>query len=260
MKQFFRNRIVVGVTCILAALLFFFGIGPMVLNHVSQQVWVTRVAKEIPANSQIKENMLETVKIGGYNMPSGVIADKSDIVNKYSTTKMEPGDYIFSSKISSMPSGTDAYLAKLDGTKVATSVAVKSLDDSLSGRLQPGDIISLDVADYGEMKQTVAPPDLQYVLLIGAITESGTESDQTVIEKSAGQNNSSANSRDNLPSTLMVLVTPEQKKSLVDYNKNGSLHASLVYRGTNENAQKFLDLENQFLLKEKAGGSSAGSK
>lgn len=259
MKQFFRNRIVVGVTCILAALLFFFGVGPMVLNHVSQQVWVTRVAKEIPANTQIKENMLETVKIGGYNMPSGVIADKSDVINKYSTIKMEPGDYIFSSKLSSLPSGTDAYLAKLDGTKVATSVSVNSLDDSLSGRLQPGDIISLDVADYGEMKQTVAPPDLQYVLLIGAITESGTESDQTVIEKSSSQN-SSTNSRDNLPSTLMVLVTPEQKKSLVDYNKNGSIHASLVYRGTNENTQKFLDLENQFLLKAKAGDSSAGSK
>lgn len=68
MKQFFRNRIVVGVTCILAALLFFFGVGPMVLNHISQQVWVTRVAKEIPANTQIKENMLETVKIGGYTI------------------------------------------------------------------------------------------------------------------------------------------------------------------------------------------------
>lgn len=259
MKHFFRNRTVIGITCILAALLFFFGIGPVVLSHVTQQVWVTRVKKEIPANTQIKESMLETVKIGGYNMPTGVITKESDIVNQYSTIKMEPGDYIFSSKISALPSGTDAYLAKLDGTKVATSVSVKSLDDSLSGKLQPGDIISLDIADYGEMKQTVLPPELQYVLLIGTITDSGTESDQTAIEKSNGQNNSGS-SKDNLPSTLMVLVTPEQKKSLVDYNKNGSVHASLVYRGTRDNAQKFLDLEEQFLLKEKAGDSSAGSK
>ena len=259
MKQLFRNRVVVGVTCILAALLCFFGIGPMVLNHVTQQVWVTRIAKEIPANTQIKEDMLETVKVGGYNMPSGVIAEKSDIVNKYSTIKMEPGDYVFSSKISYLPSGTDAYLAKLDGTKVATSIAIKSLDDSLSGKLQPGDIISIDVADYGEMKQTVVPPDLQYVLLIGAITDSGTESDQTAISKSSSQNNYS-NSKENLPSTLIVLVSPEQKKSIVDYNKNGSVHASLVYRGTSENSQKFLNLEDQYLLKTKAGENSAGSK
>lgn len=256
MKQLLKNRVFVGFTCIVLALLLFFTVGPMILGKASRQVQITRVAKEIPANTKINDDMLETVKIGGYNMPSGVVEDRADIVGKYSTLKMEPGDYVFASKISAQASGADAYLAKLDGKKVATSISLKSLDDGLSGKLQPGDVISLDVADYGDMKQTVTPPDLQYVLLIAATTDSGTDSDRSTIEKSDGKSSNTSNAKDNLPSTLTVLVTPAQKKSLVDYNKNGTVHASLVYRGTSKTAQKFLDLQDQYLTKEQAGGQS----
>lgn len=249
--KIFKNRTFIAIVGILLSLLIFFGLGPIVIGQSAKHVMVTRVAKEIPANKQITDDMLVTLDIGGYNMPSDVVTNKADIVNKYSTMKMEPGDYVLASKISTNPLGADQYLAKLDGKKVATSISIKSFDDGLSGKLQTGDIISLDVANYGEMKQTVIPADLQYVQLLAATTDTGTDNDRTVADKSA--NKSSTSTQDNMPSTLTVLVTPAQKKSLIDYNKNGIIHASLVYRGDSQTAQKFIDMQDKYLAAQQGG-------
>jgi pilus assembly protein CpaB len=58
-----------------------------------------------------------------------------------------------------------------------------------------------------------------------------------------------------MPSTLTVLVTPAQAQKLVDYENNGRLHAALVYRGSKDTAQKFLDMQDQY-LKTQEGGTS----
>lgn len=251
MKQLLKNRTFIGVACIALALLVFFGLGPIVIGQTAKQVQVTRVAKEIPANTKIKDDMLETVNIGGYNMPTGVVQNKADIVNKYSTMKMEPGDYVFSSKISTQLLGADGYLSKLDGKKVAVSVSTKSFAAGLSGKLQTGDIISLDVAGYGDMKQTIMPDNLQYVQLLAATTDTGTDNDRSTVDKNADKTSTSI--KDEMPSTLTVLVTPAQKKSLVDYDANGTIHASLVFRGDTQAAQKFIDMQDKYLAAQQGG-------
>lgn len=258
MKKLLKNKPLICVVCILLALVLNFGISPMITNNATKQVPFTRVAqgKEVPPNTRITDDMLETVNASQKDIPTGAVQNRSDIVNKYSTVKMVSGDWIFPSKLSVTPSGADSYLAKLDGKKVAISVSIKSFAAGLSGKLQTGDIISLDIADYGDMKQTIIPNDLQYVQLLAATTDTGTDNDRTTLDKNASKG--SASTRDEMPSTLTVLVTPEQKKSIVDYDANGTIHVSLVYRGDSQTAQKFIDMQDKYLLQQ--GGKTNGQQ
>ena len=51
-----------------------------------------------------------------------------------------------------------------------------------------------------------------------------------------------------LPSTVTLLVTPEQSKVLAELEEEGTIHLTLVYRGSKENAEKFLTAQDDVLL------------
>ena len=46
---------------------------------------------------------------------------------------------------------------------------------------------------------------------------------------------------------MTLLVTPEQGKVLAELEAEGKLHLSLVYRGTKENARKFVEAQEMLL-------------
>ena len=92
--------------------------------------------------------MVQTVEVGAYNLPQNLMTDKKEIVGKYATADLAVGDYILSSKLSTVPAAENAYLYNLDGTKQAISVTIKSFATGLSGKLESGDIVTVIVADY----------------------------------------------------------------------------------------------------------------
>ena len=47
--------------------------------------------------------------------------------------------------------------------------------------------------------------------------------------------------------SVTLLVTPEQGKVLAELEADGKLHLSLVYRGTKENARKFVEAQEIML-------------
>lgn len=253
--KFTKNRTVIGIICILVSAVVFFGFGPMLIGQATGQAQITRVSHDIPKNTKITDSMLETVNVGAYNMPSDVVQNRADIVGKYSTMEMRPGDYVLRSKLSAQALGADEYLSKLDGKKVAVSVNIKNFANGLSGKLETGDIISLDVVDYGDMKQTVNDGALQYVKLLAATADTGNDNDRSTATKA--DKNSDASAKQDMPSTLTVLASPEQKQKLEDYNANGTIHAALVYRGDKDAAQKFLALEDSYIA---AHADSGGTK
>ena len=246
MKNIFRNRTFLGISCIVISLFICLVAAPAFSSASGKQVEIVRVKQRIQENTQINKDMVESVKVGGYNLPSNTITKIDDVVGKYTTATLQPGDNILSTKISEQ--SPNEYLSKLDGKRVAVSISIKSFAAGVSGKLQTGDIISLDVADYGDLKQTLAPEELRYVKLIAATNDTGIDnsSDQAEKEKSK---------EEDMPSTLTVLVTPAQAQKLVDYENNGRLHAALVYRGSKDTAQKFLDMQDQY-LKTQEGGTS----
>lgn len=236
--KIFRNRTVVGVLCILLALIICFGVTPLFSRSASEKTEIVRVTKDIKEGDEITAEMVQTVEVGAYNLPQNLMTDKKEVVGKYATADLVAGDYILSSKLSAVPAAENAYLYNLDGTKQAISVTIKSFATGLSGKLESGDIVTVIVADYQGKGETAIPPELQYVEVISVTASSGYDANtgEVVDEKE-------------LPSTVTLLVTTEQAKVLAELEQDSELHLALVYRGTPENAAKFIAAQDA-LIKE----------
>ena len=234
--KIFRNRTVIGVLCILLALIICFGITPIFSRSASEKTEIVRVTKDIKEGDEITAEMVQTVEVGAYNLPQNLMTDKKEVIGKYATADLAAGDYILSSKLSAVPAAENAYLYNLDGTKQAISVTIKSFAVGLSGKLESGDIVTVIVADYQGKGETVIPPELQYVEVISVTASSGYDANtgEVVDEKE-------------LPSTVTLLVTTEQAKVLAELEQDSELHLALVYRGTPENAAKFIAAQDALI-------------
>lgn len=233
MKNLLKNRIVVGLICIITALVICFGLTPMFNDALKSKVEIVRVSAEIKKGDEITPKMITTVEVGGYNLPGGVIYNAGDVVGKYANTDLYKGDYVLESKLSDTPMLKNEYLSKLDGSNRAVSVTIKSFAAGLSGKLERGDIVTLIAGDVGELRKTLIPPELQYIEIIATTASSGTDNNVQEEPENGGDTE--------LASTITVLVTPEQARLLAELEQTGKIHAALVYRGGSENAQKFLD-------------------
>ncbi len=234
--KIFRNRTVVGVLCILLALIICFGVTPLFSRSASEKTEIVRVTMDIKEGDEITAEMVQTVEVGAYNLPQNLMTDKKEVVGKYATADLAAGDYILSSKLSAVPAAENAYLYNLDGTKQAISVTIKSFAVGLSGKLESGDIVTVIVADYQGKGETAIPPELQYVEVISVTASSGYDANtgEVVDEKE-------------LPSTVTLLVTTEQAKVLAELEQDSELHLALVYRGTPENAAKFIAAQDALI-------------
>ncbi|MDL2293780.1 Flp pilus assembly protein CpaB [Ruminococcaceae bacterium OttesenSCG-928-D13] len=245
----FKNRTVIGVLCILLSLLICFGVAPFFNKSVSQKAEIVRVTREIRAGELITADMVTVMEVGGYNLPEDVIRQTDTVIGRYATATLSAGDYILSTKLSDAPAAENAYLYSLDGTKQAISVTIKSFANGLSGKLQSGDIVNVVAADYKKQGVTVIPPELQYIEVISVTASSGYDAN-------TGQQTDEDEERE-LPSTVTLLVSPEQSKALAELEADGRLHISLVYRGTAENASLFIAAQDEIiaeLLAEDAEG------
>ena len=234
--KIFRNRTVIGVLCILLALIICFGVTPLFSRSASEKTEIVRVTKDIKEGDEITAEMVQTVEVGAYNLPQNLMTDKKEVVGKYATADLAAGDYILSSKLSAVPAAENAYLYNLDGKKQAISVTIKSFATGLSGKLESGDIVTVIVADYQGKGETAIPPELQYVEVISVTASSGYDANtgEVVDEKE-------------LPSTVTLLVTTEQAKVLAELEQDSELHLALVYRGTPENAAMFIAAQDALI-------------
>lgn len=240
--NFLKNRTVIGVICIVLALIICFAVTPLFNQELAQKTEIVRVVKEVKLGDQITADMVKTVEVGGYNLPENVVRNLDTVVGKYASADLAAGDYIIASKVADEPAAENAYLYNLDGTKQAISVSVKSLAVGVSGKLQSGDVVSVIAPDYRKQGATVIPPELQYLEVIAVTATSGY--DANTGERNESEENAE---KKELPGTVTLLATPEQSKLLAELEADGKLHISLVYRGSKENAAKFVEAQQSVL-------------
>lgn len=231
-KKPFSSRTVIGVVCIVLALVITFGVAPLVNRITDQKVDIVRLKQDVARGQQITEADIEIVNVGAYNLPGNVIKDSTAVVGKYAATDLYAGDYLFSGKLSTESKSAEDVLLSLNGSKVAISVNISDFASGLSDKLENGDIVSVIVYDKDDDRSYV-PAALQYVKVITTTTSDGIDKDQATEGGKAA--------------TITMLVTPEQAELLAYYNSTTELHFSLVYRGDTENAQAYIKAQDEYL-------------
>ena len=244
--EVFKNRTVLGITCIVLALILCFVVSPLISRTSNKTMDVVRVTADIKSGDEITKEMVTEVKMTSTNQPENVIEDAKSVIGKYATMDMTKGDYVLKNKIADTPYVENTYLAGLDGTNRAMSVTIKSFANGLSGKLKSGDIVSVIAPDYKKTGITEIPLELQFVEVIAATTKTGSDVDEEFNEESE------------LPSTVTLLVSEEQSKMLADLEKTGTIHMSLVYRGDRKTAEEFLQKQKELneQLKAEAEGTA----
>lgn len=228
-----RSKALIGGLCIAIAMAV--GIGQWALVNVASTAAVSVVCAktDIPAGTKITADMLVVRKMGKLNLPANITGDTTKIVGAYATTDIQPEDIVTNSKFSdSAPK-----YALADG-QMLYSVTVKSLANSLSGKLQSGDIVQVVVPTQNTGNNNVAVGSdvfdaLQYVR-VEAVTASNGQS--------AGENQSasSSNTSGTQPATVTLIVNQQQVGALASLGSS-EISFALVSRGDETKAKTLLE-------------------
>lgn len=236
--KIFKNRMVLGITCIVISLIICFAITPLINMGLSKKTTVVRMKQNVLEGEQLTRGMLEEIEVGNYNMPENVFHSISEVEGLYLTASVCTGDYLFPTKVSAEAGLENTYLYHLNGEKQAMSITIDKFAQGLSGKLKSGDIVSVIAPDFQGSRETVIPQELRYVEVIAVTANSGYD---------ANLEDGSEEDEKELPSTVTLLVKPEQSEILAGLEAEGTIHLSLVYRGTAQNAEKFIEAQDLIL-------------
>lgn len=231
-----KNRTIIGIICIIVAVIISFVIAPLINNLTSGAVSTVRLNQDVKQGSVITETMLEEIEINKDALSKDSISEKSHIVGKFAASNLYSGDYITKSKLTEDGNTADDVFSSLDGSNVAISVTVDSLASGLSGKLQNGDIVSF-IITRNDTNQATTPPQLRYMKVVTTTTADGIDKNE-IIKNDDGSFE--------LPSTITVLANNEQAKLLAEYECTTNIHVALVYRGDKDTANKFLNIQNDY--------------
>lgn len=233
-----KNRTVIGVICMVLAVVVTFAVAPLVNKLSTDTSDVIRLSQDVKQGVQITADHLEIAKVKSDTVPAGTVNDPKDIIGKYASSVLYAGDYLTAAKLTGEANTASDVFASLDGSKVAVSVTIDTFAAGLSGKLENGDVISMIVVDKNTGKATI-PGSLKYMKVITTTTSGGIDQDSVVKNEDGSYE---------IPSTVTLLANTEQAKLLAGYEANTTLTVALVYRGEPENANKFLDKQDEYFL------------
>ena len=231
-----KNRTIIGIVCIVLALIVTFAVAPMVNKISDSRTDIVRMKKDVDQGHLISDDDIEIVTVGSHGLAIDTITKKEDVVGKFAACDLKVGDSLFPSKLSLTSDSADDVFHTLNGEKQAISITISTFAGGLSGKLENGDIISLIVFD-NDTNEAFIPAGLTYVKVITTTTQSGFDKDEVTPNEDGTYE---------LPTTVTLLVNPAQAQMLVEYENTGVIHADLVYRGDSKTAQKFLDAQDLY--------------
>lgn len=267
--KFLKNRLAVGISCIVMSLLIGLVGIPLMTSSRNEKIDVVRLKTDIVKGQQLKEEMLEKVLVDRASLPQGIARDRKDVAGLYAAYDMVSGEYIFSKKVSSEPAWKNEYLYTLPQDKMAVSVTIRSFAAGLSGKLLPQDIVTLFSVEeasgiQGQVSvgrlaadiRSLVYPELQYVEVLSVTTASGNDMEKREIAEDSKKEGEASSS---LPVAVTLLVNRKQAERLTVLEKKGGIHIGLVSRGNEDLRKKLLDIQEKLFLMSKESQNNTAS-
>ena len=244
-----KNRTVIGVICIVLAVVTVFAVSPLVNRMTEGKTRVVRFTKDIQQGAQITEDGIEVVQIAKNVIPENAIKNPADAVGKYATAKLFQGDVATAGKLSVEMDSAQYALASLKNGKVLMSFTIDSFAAGLSAKLQQGDIISVYVTDKNG--ETAQPGELHYLRVVTTTTAGGVDENEVQPNEDGSFT---------LPTTVTVAVSGRQAQLLANYEKDTLVHVALVCRDAFDVGEKYIKKQDDWIAAHPAenGGADNG--
>jgi len=230
-----NNRFIFGILSLVLAAVIAFVALPTIARQTNGKAEIVRITQPVLKGEKITSDNAEVVEVGGYNLPSNVAHSLSDVEGLYVTADLAEGDYILTSKVSSVPVSSDVALNDIPSGKVAISMTVKTLASGLSDKLQPNDIIRI----YHFLETAEEVPELRFVKVLSVTDSDGVNVDNTKEPTEDEERQQSA--------TITVLATPEQARIITEMENDGVAHVALISRNNDQLAEELLAAQDKTL-------------
>lgn len=230
-----NNRFLFGILSLLLAAVIAFVALPTIARQTNGKAEIVRITRPVLKGEQITSENAEVVEVGGYNLPSNVAHSLSDVNRLYATADLADGDYILTSKVSTIPISSDMALNDIPSGKVAISLTVKTLASGLSDKLQPNDIIRI----YHFLDTAEEVPELRFVKVLSVTDSDGINVENT--EKPAEDEEPQQSA------TITVLASPEQARIITEMENDGVAHVALISRNNDQLAEELLAEQDKTL-------------
>ena len=204
-----NNRFIFGILSLVLAAVIAFVALPTIARQTNGKTEIVRITQPVLKGEKITSDNAEVVEVGGYNLPSNVAHSMEDVEGLYVTAELAAGDYILTSKVSTVPVSSDVALNDIPSGKVAISLTVKTLASGLSDKLQPGDIIRI----YHFLETAEEVPELRFVKVL----------------------------------SVTVLASQEQARIITEMENDGVAHVALISRNNDQLAEELLAEQDKTL-------------
>lgn len=230
-----NNRFIFGILSLVLAAVIAFVALPTIARQTNGKTEIVRITQPVLKGEQVTKENAEVVEVGGYNLPTNVAHSLEDVEGLYVTADLAAGDYILTSKVSSVPISSDVALNDIPSGKVAISLTVKTLASGLSDKLQPNDIVRI----YHFLETAEEVPELRFVKVLSVTDSDGINVDNTKepIEDEEPQQSA----------TITVLASPEQARIITELENDGVAHVALISRNNDQLAEELLAEQDKTL-------------
>ena len=228
-----NNRFIFGILSLVLAAVIAFVALPTIARQTNGKTEIVRITQPVLKGEQVTKENAEVVEVGGY--PTNVAHSLEDVEGLYVTADLAAGDYILTSKVSSVPISSDVALNDIPSGKVAISLTVKTLASGLSDKLQPNDIVRI----YHFLETAEEVPELRFVKVLSVTDSDGINVDNTKEPTEDEEPQQSA--------TITVLASPEQARIITELENDGVAHVALISRNNDQLAEELLAEQDKTL-------------
>ena len=117
-----NNRFIFGILSLVLAAVIAFVALPTIARQTNGKTEIVRITQPVLKGEQVTKENAEVVEVGGYNLPTNVAHSLEDVEGLYVTADLAAGDYILTSKVSSVPISSDVALNDIpSGTRTFSS-------------------------------------------------------------------------------------------------------------------------------------------
>ncbi len=247
--KIFRNKLLIGLLCILIGILVAFFAIPGAVNRETETAEIYVAAAEIEAGTYITDAHLKKVEVPASLAPSDKL-DPAQAVGKRAASVIYAGDALTSGKVTDTYIPLDTYSIATDKGKLVMSISAKNLSSSAAARIQPGDVVSVLALPLSTGSQSSSNDTNLTPIEKEKTAQSETETAEQETDEEQSENKSSIDEEKKSTSPVepekeqLPLITEKPKTVLYPELQYLEVAAVVASSGANATVKEELDEED----------------
>jgi len=229
MLKLLKNRVFLGVLCLLLAGMLAFFLLPRLYKEQAALVEIVKLKQTVEYGTMITDDMLTILEVGSYGLPDSIVRVKTDIIGLVASSTIYAGEYLwrdrFITEEAYKASEASAGLNLQEGTYLV-ALSFPSASSGIAGVLRAGDIVDVyenveDEDGISAVNMVLTSVNVYKVLNSKLMSLDDLETDM--------QANPDANPAgyDFAPAYVIFIVNEQQARTLIRLEKEMSLHLTL---------------------------------